>query len=926
MTDIHDDVAPQWLPYTQTIGGVKWLVGSGTFPCHIMVIGHYPGQDDAHNNAHFSGAAGAELRGKAMACGVDLSSTYMTNICKFMPKGKKPTASDLKLCRPMLEEEIRRANPRLIICLGGEALKAVLGKEYKISTYRGQFIKHPTMPETMVFPTYSLSYAQYNPSAELESNNDWRALHNWQTGKTDEFDSTNWYVTSSTADVATFADSIIAQAEQAGSMILTVDCEWHGKHWMDPNGYIRLIQLGYAPDNALVIELYNEQQQPIYDSDELFAHLKRLLEHPKVQLVGQNAIADGEWLLTYNIDIRPNVVFDTMLAEHTLNSAGVFNLTALTEKYTRMGKYDVELNAWVQAHPAETALGYGLLPRDILIPYAAKDACATYRVFLRQQKPLVDAGYVNPRGEYPSLFQASLDAQRALYEIQRHGMRVDKTRLLEITKAYQDKLKELESQMVTITAQLGIPDFNFRSPDQVQHLLFEVLGLTPVKATAGSGGQTWDIVLKSTDGDVEDINASTDKRTLDILQDHHPAVKLLRNLRKIDHACKTWLMDPQKFNPEIHNETTSGGGMLSKIWPDGRVHASFSQLMETGRFSSRRPNMQNFPKKAEGDIERIFVRKGKDGTVTGEKPPDLRTMFVPDDGYVFLEADWKQAELFVLAALSGDATMMEALRTPGKDLHDLTAITSFGLKVYDKDGREVPEQQLIDMAKADPNWDKDDSPFKKFQKTLFYVDQRGHRMSRKEFKDTIRVSAKNLNFGIPYGRGALDIAVQVKAETGTDVSIDDLRAQIDTMMTAWKTNTYPAAWGYMQQCASNVEEHGFVENPWGRRRIFPRSADKRSLAAMKREAQNFPIQSTVADTCLIALRMLMDYRQQHGLHYRIVNQVHDAIILEVPINEVEQAKQACLATMGNIYIPVPHQPLRLDIDMEVMTRWSEKQK
>ena len=69
MTDIHDDVAPQWLPYTQTIGGVKWLVGSGTFPCHIMVIGHYPGQDDAHNNAHFSGAAGAELRGKAWHVG-----------------------------------------------------------------------------------------------------------------------------------------------------------------------------------------------------------------------------------------------------------------------------------------------------------------------------------------------------------------------------------------------------------------------------------------------------------------------------------------------------------------------------------------------------------------------------------------------------------------------------------------------------------------------------------------------------------------------------------------------------------------------------------------------------------------------------------------------------------------------------------------
>lgn len=86
------------------------------------------------------------------------------------------------------------------------------------------------------------------------------------------------------------------------------------------------------------------------------------------------------------------------------------------------------------------------------------------------------------------------------------------------------------------------------------------------------------------------------------------------------------------------------------------------------------------------------------------------------------------------------------------------------------------------------------------------------------------------------------------------------------------------------------------------------------------------IQATVADTCLIALNMLQTYRDTHNLHYRIVNQVHDAIILEVPEKEVDAAKEACHATMGNIYIPVPQAPLRLAIDIDVMTRWGEKAK
>jgi len=96
------------------------------------------------------------------------------------------------------------------------------------------------------------------------------------------------------------------------------------------------------------------------------------------------------------------------------------------------------------------------------------------------------------------------------------------------------------------------------------------------------------------------------------------------------------------------------------------------------------------------------------------------------------------------------------------------------------------------------------------------------------------------NFGIPYGRGALDIARQVKAETGTPTDLAQLASEIAEMMVAWKTVTYPVAWTFMESCGDSVEDPRFLVNPWGRMRRFADTRDDRILSSMKRQAQNFP--------------------------------------------------------------------------------------
>lgn len=166
--------------------------------------------------------------------------------------------------------------------------------------------------------------------------------------------------------------------------------------------------------------------------------------------------------------------------------------------------------------------------------------------------------------------------------------------------------------------------------------------------------------------------------------------------------------------------------------------------------------------------------------------------------------------------------------------------------------------------------------------------------------------------------------MQVKGETGTTRSIKELTQELEIMVNAWKKDTYPDAWKYLEKAADSAVNLGYVENAWGRRRLFPKTKDT-NINAIRREAQNYPIQSTIADTCLIALGQLQAYRNQHNLRFRLINQVHDAILFEVPGEELEIVKQAARTIMYGIKIPVyGRTPLQIGVDVEVMTRWGEK--
>jgi DNA polymerase I-like protein with 3'-5' exonuclease and polymerase domains len=136
----------------------------------------------------------------------------------------------------------------------------------------------------------------------------------------------------------------------------------------------------------------------------------------------------------------------------------------------------------------------------------------------------------------------------------------------------------------------------------------------------------------------------------------------------------------------------------------------------------------------------------------------------------------------------------------------------------------------------------------------------------------------------------------------------------------WKDTYYGAA-AFMKECGEYALSQGYIENPWGRRRFFARSTDLNEQEAVKREASNWPIQSTVSDTILLSMYLIAENRAKYGVDCKIINPIHDALMLSTPDDQIDKTKKLLKETMGNIAIPVKYKPLILGIDISEFKRW-----
>lgn len=554
--------------------------------------------------------------------------------------------------------------------------------------------------------------------------------------------------------------------------------------------------------------------------------------------------------------------------------------------------------------------GFGCIPMNVLKPYAAWDADATRRLAelclygMSNRPALLDNdGYGNSCWE---AFWRSHRASWGFGEMERTGFVLDLDRLTKLsslfTQCYSIMLNDFQDEICW-------PDFNPNSTEQRRGLLFgreqsrkkdgtysmpedaASFNLEPIRATDKTEWESID------EEDRENYSASTDSLSLSIFAQEHPEVRKFYDLCKLGRVLAGNIRSPilgmgKKGEPII----TWDKGIYTYLREDGRVHTHLSQTKKTGRASSFDPPMQNIGKSAEALLQTTLGYRDKDGEVISNYPElfgdpqylyPCRTILRAAPGNVLIESDFTGAELAVMAWASGDTAMIEHVKRNALseddpdyyDIHSHIAVRAFHLDC------EPTKAGLASIHKKH-----------------------------------LRVAAKSVVFGIPYGRGLKAILLQCQAN-GVYLSEEEGSALLNSYYTM-----YPMTRVFLDNCKRNVEERRFVKTLFNRYRRFSWHLREDELAKAKREACNAPIQGTVADSINNAIFNLMEYKETHPeLPFTLNMQIHDALVLECSASNVKSLKKVihqCMVENNPVVVEgVPHY---YGLDSEVYVHWGEE--
>ena len=391
-------------------------------------------------------------------------------------------------------------------------------------------------------------------------------------------------------------------------------------------------------------------------------------------------------------------------------------------------------------------------------------------------------GRIREAGMEKLYYEIELPLCLCLARMETRGVLVDQMALIRFGNMLTGGIEHDQEEIFRYAGQ----EFNINSPKQLGEILFEKLELPPVKKTKSG--------------------YSTNAEVLEKLKNRHPIIEAI-----LDYRTLTKL------------KSTYADGLVKEIAGDGRIHTTFQNMVTaTGRLSSTEPNLQNIP-------------------VRTELGSEIRKMFVPQDGCVFVDADYSQIELRVLAHIAQDQHMQEAF-TSGMDIHTATAAQVFHV---------APE---------------DVTPL-------------------------MRRHAKAVNFGIVYGISEFSLAEDI------GVTRKEAKAYIDRYL-----ENYAGVRAYMKDIVAKAKQDGFVTTLFGRRRNLPelKSSNFNIRSFGERVALNTPIQGTAADIIKLAMLHVDRALRERKLRARLVLQVHDELIVECPVEERVQVTQLLTEQMQQV--------------------------
>jgi DNA polymerase-1 len=425
------------------------------------------------------------------------------------------------------------------------------------------------------------------------------------------------------------------------------------------------------------------------------------------------------------------------------------------------------------------------VPVESVVDYACEDADVTLKL-----KNIFDE--MVKKEDFSELFyKIEMPLVPVLADMEEAGVRLDIPALKDSSLVLTKYLDEIEQNVFRLAGK----EFNISSPKMVGEVLFDHLKISGNSRKTKSGQYT------------------TSEDVLESLKSKHPVVEKILEYRKIKKLLSTYI--------------DALPALISPL--DGKVHTTYNQATtSTGRLSSTNPNLQNIP---------IRDAEGK----------EIRRAFIPDDGCLFLSADYSQIELRIMAHLSEDKNMMEAFHSK-QDIHAATAAKIFGIP-------------LADVSRD------------------------------------MRRKAKTANFGIIYGISVFGLAEQLHIP----------RAEAKELIDGYFL-TFPDVKAYMDHSIAVAREKGYVETIFHRKRFLPdinsRNAVVRGYA--ERNAINAPIQGSAADIIKVAMDRICKRFKEENLQSRMIMQVHDELNFNVFPDELGKITQIVVDEMEHaIELKVP---------------------
>lgn len=800
--------------------------GTGPIGAKIMVIIDGPSIYDDKSGRLLDSYAGSHaaksLNLVLSLAGIPRNELFITSLIRCVAhdpenRSTRPaTPEEAANCYEYLDAEIKAVNPTVIIPMGEGALSAVLGlKKCKITKYRG-VETWSAKYNCKVIATFDVEKLVMAPKLQSVMISDFTTAKASSMYREMTVPKESTYIT---IDNIELFDQMIDKLLAAPKFAF--DIETNGLNFL--KNFMLCVSFSWAERTGVCLPLvryvprYEKQsavtQKPIKKKDKVtklwvnvgfkdvvkewtvtideyepywgdkqeyvLGRLKEVMES-KVPKIAHNGKFDIKFFTKMGITVT-EYYLDTMLAHFLLdeNLEGLHGLKDCSVMYTDMGHYDEPLEAWFKERRIKEAdRNYAHLPTEMLYKYACMDTDCTIRLANRFE-PELDEEQLRE-----ILERLIMPLSNTLMDAEYAGVLIDIERTKQLGDALRIEIKKLED---ALEAKVG--KMNFASNDQLVDLLFVRLKLPIIKMTEGKEPQP-----------------CTDESVLTALKDKHPVPALLLEHRGLNKLLGTYVE-----------------GLLERLDEFNYIHTEFRiHGAVTGRLASRNPNLQNIPrfKKA---------KKGEVLPVAHKFGNEIKNLFIPRPGYIFVEADYGQAEFRHWANYSQDPAMLKDLAN-GVDIHRQTAAALWKIKPED-----VTKEQ--------------------------------------------RQAAKSIVFGLMFGMQLKKLVRQLWEEEGIVLTEAQGQAVIDDFF-----RRYPKAEEWLKAAINTVKKYKQIRNVFGRLRRLPGidSSNNYIRSESERQATNSPIQGAASDMNCNAANRLTNIFKEMGMDARLCILVHDSMLFEIP--------------------------------------------